>query len=123
MEQKLFAFWRYDLYPFILCGEVTRVTDTGAVETVEYGKGFLFQPILIVPYDVGTKMRERLRDLAADEREALEAHEAKWRAKINEVHRVFEPYGILGQVPHITPAKPSAPIPAPAEELNDSKGS
>lgn len=67
---RLYAFWRYDLFPYILGGEVVSMTDAGLVKIKEYG-GSAFRPVLILPYDAGIEIHEKLRLLDDRYRKAL----------------------------------------------------
>lgn len=75
---KQYAFWRYDTYPYFLGGEVTRMNDQGLVETVNYGKGNWFRPVLVVPHKTGVSMMKTLKKLENSHRKYLEElqHEA-----------------------------------------------
>jgi hypothetical protein len=57
----LMAFWRYDLFPFALCGKITTMKSDGLVATEEYGKWF--RPFKIVPYVDGIELKRRLEEL------------------------------------------------------------
>jgi hypothetical protein len=48
MEKKLFAFWSYDIFPFVLGGEVVSFTESGAVEIKNYGSDYYFKPVKIL---------------------------------------------------------------------------
>lgn len=70
MTTKLYAFWKYDTYPYFLGGDVTRINDDGLVETVQYGRCQWFKPVLLVPPDIGAAMRVKLRKLESEYYEA-----------------------------------------------------
>jgi hypothetical protein len=63
MPDKMMAFWRYESFPFVLCGKIVKMKGDGKVETEEYGPGFWFKPIKIVPYDEGLMIKNRLKKL------------------------------------------------------------
>ena len=69
-NKTLYAFWSYNLYPYFLSGEVTDMRDNGAVETKEYGPGNWFGPVLLLPLNAGLELREKLKTLENDYREA-----------------------------------------------------
>jgi hypothetical protein len=73
---RLYAFWRYSCFPFVLGGEVLEVRDDGLVKVKNYG-GATFRPIKILPYDAGRQLWERLRDLT--DRHARELQKLKDR--------------------------------------------
>jgi hypothetical protein len=60
---KLIAFWPYDRYPYVLSGTVLKVNEYGNVETEEYGKGYFFQPLLILPARAGKALQAELKQL------------------------------------------------------------
>lgn len=78
---KQIAFWRYDQFPFVLSGEVVKMNDEGKVTTKEYGIGFWFNPIKILPLAAGKKLSEALRKLTRDYSAAANKFEAEWRGK------------------------------------------
>ncbi len=60
-KQKLFAFWRYDLFPYILGGEVEKIREDGKVFIKSYEHWF--KPILIVPKSTGELLLENFQRL------------------------------------------------------------
>jgi len=85
MKQKLYAFWRYDHFPYVLGGEITQILPDGSVETFGYGKGFYFQPFKIVPVAEGRKIQAKLDELRVNEREAFKEHHEEWENKVKAV--------------------------------------
>lgn len=67
----LFAFWSYGDYPYFCCGEVTRMHESGMVETKEYGPGSTVRPVLLVPLNTGRRLKDKLKMLEQDHRKAL----------------------------------------------------
>jgi hypothetical protein len=63
MNKKLYAFWKYDRFPFCLGGEVTDMRADGSVETVGYGPGFYFKPFLLLPLKEGKEKARELENL------------------------------------------------------------
>lgn len=59
----LYAFWPYDQYPYFCYGEVTRMHESGAVVTKEYGEGNWWRPVLVVPLKAGLQLKEKLQSL------------------------------------------------------------
>ena len=59
----LYAFWPYDQYPYFCCGEVTRMHESGMVETKEYGPGSTVWPVLLVPLNAGRRLKDKLQFL------------------------------------------------------------
>lgn len=61
MEQKLFAFWEYDMHPYFLGGEVVGFTSKGNVRVVGY-EGYVFTPVKILPYDEGKRIYDLIQE-------------------------------------------------------------
>ena len=59
MQQILYAFWDYDLCPYMLGGVVKELTLSGRVRVEGYD-GLAFKPIAILPEKAG---RDALQDL------------------------------------------------------------
>lgn len=59
--QKLMAFWRYDQFPYYLCGEVDHFKDDGMVYVKSYQGSF--KPVAIFPYEKGEEIKEELECL------------------------------------------------------------
>jgi hypothetical protein len=68
LKNRLIAFWNYDTYPYCLSGEVLNIKENGLVETIEYGKGYFFNPIKITSYERGLIIKNDL-DLLNNEYE------------------------------------------------------
>ena len=62
-SRKKFAFWKYDLFPFILGGEVSKTLEGGQVEIVGFGPGYNFKPFLITSYADGVTLHEKLEQI------------------------------------------------------------
>jgi len=77
----LFAFWRSDTLPFVCGGHVTRMKENGSVETKEYGKGYFWKPIKLLPAERGVELMRRFEALGKEHREAQRKFDAEWRAK------------------------------------------
>lgn len=77
----MFAFWRYDLYPYVLGGEFDAMNDAGYVRVPSYGNGWVM-PIKILPVKKGKELLEALKGhpsgLENQRRAALEEFERKW---------------------------------------------
>lgn len=66
----LYAFWPGSDYPYFLCGEITRMHESGMIETKEYGPGSTVRPVLIVPINRGRRIKDVLRALEQDYRKS-----------------------------------------------------
>lgn len=78
----LYAFWKYDLYPFVLGGHVVKMREDGSVETKEYGHGSYFKPILIMPSGPGEKLAAEIKELGRAHSDAIAELNREWRNKI-----------------------------------------
>lgn len=66
MNQKLYAFWRHDVYPYVLGGEITNMREDGMVEVAGYGPGHWFTPFKIVPLEQGKRVARALESIRAE---------------------------------------------------------
>ena len=78
----LYAFWKYDTFPFFVGGPVTRLRGDGFVETSNYGAGSWFRPLLIVPRQVGEFLREMLREAEVEYNKAKTAVDGEHYQKL-----------------------------------------
>lgn len=76
-EQKLFGFWRYDSYPYILGASIERFTPGGYIVPADFG-GRCYKPILILPFNEGKILRERLKNLEVGYERAEKEMRAGW---------------------------------------------
>lgn len=71
------AFWKYDLYPYCLWGEVVHATEGSDIVAVKnYGT---VRVLTILPYDEGQKIAARLQKLSDEYRRREAALKAKFR--------------------------------------------
>jgi hypothetical protein len=92
MNQALFALWKYDAFPYVLGGEITRFCEKDwpgkdYVETKNYGPGCYFKPVKIVPLKVGKELLAKYEALAAERDEELKAVYAKFEKKLTELNK------------------------------------
>jgi len=71
-----YAFWRYDLFPYVLGGTITKMREDGCVGTVEYGS--YFNPVKILPVDAGKELHKKIEALARERADALKKFNADW---------------------------------------------
>ena len=83
-EQKLYAFWRYDRYPFVLGGPIMKIGDGGEVYPEGY-EGCRFKPIKILPLDAGVRLHQQIRALADRYNVELEKMQASWRKRVEDL--------------------------------------
>lgn len=76
----LFAFWRYDQYPYVLGAPVTKMDDEGRVYTPAY-QGWV-TPIKLVPLKKGKALLDALQNyehgLEIQRRRALAVFDKEW---------------------------------------------
>lgn len=65
-----FAFWGYDLFPYILGGVISHMDGNGDIWAEGYGRGYAFRPIKIMPAEEGQKLRKQLEEMRIDHRTA-----------------------------------------------------
>ena len=66
---SLYAFWKYDQFPYVLGGEVLTFLKNGGV-TVRGYTGELFTPIKIVPWAAGVELHAMLNEVKEEYRQA-----------------------------------------------------
>lgn len=79
--EGLYAFWRYDSFPYVLGGPVSTMNERGDVTIPTYGNGVV-TPIKIVPYDAGRKLLEQIDALRAEHREVLDKLNDDFTARV-----------------------------------------
>jgi predicted DNA-binding antitoxin AbrB/MazE fold protein len=65
MMTELMAFWKYDRFPYLLCGTITSTGINGYVRIKEYGNGS-FKPEFILNMEEGQKLKTDLMCLEID---------------------------------------------------------
>jgi hypothetical protein len=60
--KSFMAFWKYDLYPYVLSGECDEIVQDGFVRPKGYG-GSRFKPLFILPLEQGAELRDLLNAL------------------------------------------------------------
>ena len=76
---ELFAFWSYDLYPFVLGGQFTRMDGMGRVYVPNYQSWFA--PMKILPLDTGKELFEKLMTLRDEHGAETDLLDRKFNAK------------------------------------------
>ena len=77
----LYAFWRYDQYPYVTGGTIVDINENGYVECKEYGRGYRFKPLLILPVKQGKELRHQLELLEQSYRKAKAQLRDEWEKK------------------------------------------
>jgi hypothetical protein len=91
VKRKQFAFWKYDLFPFVLGAEILAEFPDGMVETVGYGHGYLFRPIAKLPFKKGFELRHELELMRAEHDTMIRLFNETYNRKAKEV---LKEYGI-----------------------------
>lgn len=78
----MFAFWKYDLYPYYIGGKVTEDFGDDGVEVAGY-PGSIVRPTFFLPDEKGEKLVEELKDLKFRERVARDVLKEEWIEKLN----------------------------------------
>ena len=93
-ENNMWAVWKYDLYPYYLCGEVVNgPNDYGRVQVKGYAThrrdgtygGGWFSPEILVSSERGKKLQAELSSLKAGMAHEIDLVRAKWNAKLDDV--------------------------------------
>lgn len=84
MDAKLYAFWKYDSFPFVLGGPVKRINQYGNVEPENY-PGMTFSPIRLLPLEDGLKLKETFDSLEGEYRKALVDFNNEFAVKLNRI--------------------------------------
>ena len=87
MDNTFTAFWKYDLFPFVLSGTVTQFSeDSKKVQTEEYGVGHWFTYNRILPNPLGKEVAEKLQTLRLEKRVAQEELDKEFKNKLKEIY-------------------------------------
>lgn len=78
---ELFAFWRYDSFPFILGDVVTKLHSKGVVDVAKY-PGFSFQSFRLTNLDEGKQLYNQLETLKEEYYAELLALNNKYKSKV-----------------------------------------
>lgn len=78
----IYVVWKYDHYPYFLCGEVSKYLSNGYVEVKGYG-GSRFKPLKFIWGKFAHTLKGRIDALQIDECKARKEHDQDWRAKAN----------------------------------------
>lgn len=83
---KLYAFWKYDIPPFLLGGEVEEVLEDGCV-IIKGRTGYKFKPVIIVPLEKGIKLHKKLNKAEAKYRNAMNIAKEELLAVVKEISK------------------------------------
>ena len=68
-DYSLYAFWKYDQFPYVLGGRVRTFLENGDV-TVRGYDGMSYTPIKVVPWSMGVEIHAMLNELNEEYRQA-----------------------------------------------------
>lgn len=87
----MYAFWKYDHYPYLLGGKVTCFdVKFDTVQTEVTGPGYNFKPVLMVPDNIGKQLLIALENLKTDRENAYKALNDSYRSKLDTLLRGLE---------------------------------
>lgn len=86
-----YAFWNYDHFPYLLGGQITKIREGGAVQTVEYGQGNWFHPVTIRPLAKGKAIMAKLKELEIARKTGIAIVD---RAYLSELNKLLEHNGM-----------------------------
>lgn len=83
-KEKKYAFWQYDVAPFVLCGEVLEIREDGGVYVKGYDQNMTsyFSKdaiIAIMNYDDATKYKKKLEKAKEDYDKAVKESNEKFK--------------------------------------------
>lgn len=84
MNQKLFAFWEYSSYPYVLGAEIENMLPDGFINAKGYG-GYSFKPIKILPLKEGKELKVKLDNLKEEYDKAEKDLRKVYNKKLMEV--------------------------------------
>jgi hypothetical protein len=79
-EISLYAFWKYDLFPFVVGGKVTKMTGDGKCFAPSY-QGWV-NPIKLLPVEAGEELMEDIKQRKLEYDQALESLEEHHREQL-----------------------------------------
>ena len=80
----VFAFWRYDRYPYVLGAEIEAIDGHGNVRPVDYG-GHWFRAFKLLSVQAGKKLQARLQKLRTDKAAADALSDQTWNTQLFEL--------------------------------------
>jgi hypothetical protein len=80
-----YAFWEYDLFPYVLSAAITKSKDKDGYVQVAGYDGFRIKPLRIIPSARGEVISRQLKELRIQHRAAIQATNKDFNAKALEV--------------------------------------
>lgn len=88
MTEKIWAFWKYDTYPYLNSGPVKRITDEGYATVDNYGGG-TFKQEFVLNEKQGKTLQFELDVLERDFNKAKEELTKIYKEKLDNVLKKF----------------------------------
>lgn len=79
-DQRLYAFWKYDQFPYVLGGEIGEFSDTGNRVYIN-SFDWWFTPVAVVSYEYGILIKKTLDNLKEDYDNELRELKEHYRSK------------------------------------------
>ncbi len=91
---RLYAFWRYDRFPFVRGGEIGGWCphDWPGQDHIHLknSPGYFYKPIKIVPLTLGLKIQKTLDQMEAEREQGLNAVYSNFNQKLKELFPEFK---------------------------------
>lgn len=85
-EQRLYAFWEYDLFPYCKGSEIEEILLNGNIRTVQKGYGgAIFKPFIILPLEQGLDLKLKLDGLATEFRSQERELNRKFKRLVDDI--------------------------------------
>lgn len=81
------AFWKYDLFPYLLWGEIHSIGPCGSVYIESYKRSF--KPEFILPIEDGQKLSEQLADLRANKTLEITKIDTEYKNKLRKILYIY----------------------------------
>lgn len=83
LDVDLFAFWEYDLFPYMLGARVSKIDEKGYVYADAY-QGWV-KPFKILPPGAGQELYEKVKQLNSIKRDKEKELKSEFRAKLFDI--------------------------------------
>lgn len=88
MNQRLFAFWKYDLFPYFVGSEIDRINPDGTVHSITFCGSC--KPVIILPIEQGEKLKEQLEVLKGEFRSDEQELKIKYKQKLKDIASFYQ---------------------------------
>jgi hypothetical protein len=97
MPQDLYAFWRYDQFPYVLHGRVVHMADDGTVRVQGY-QTMRFKPILLLPVGSGEELGAKINAVRSEHQVELDKLNESFKDQVREL---LDPHDATMRVPSL----------------------